>query len=704
MKAVSLMVHKILKPCLDMQFSFLFALSALLLPGIASSQSAENPAFTVIAIEVDGKSVSSAPGIISYRYEQSSDAKRTGISLKDAISGGSITTPANTVVTLRSLNGNTIRLLGDSRIAGSRVHRAGERYSLEAGGAEFDVIAPLGFFQINNAKITVTASEAKIHLQRLGGKDGSELQIDVLRGKATVQRLFQLSIADTSEKPLVRMAETLSPLAAGEPSVRFDYKKNVPMQFATTSEAIQFFKNRLDAATKLNDDERIAEVLQAQADLFMTLGKYREAIEVLEKRLASTAGDNIAQYDSRVRIANAFIALKEDNRAIPYLHSALKIINGSFSSGTKDAHSSIYKLLSEAYLRLGDTAAATRYSNLYVGADQKYGAPTYNKAVRTAVDVVTFPKKMRQWGLDGGVEVDGIITTDGVFDNLRIAKSIHPGFEATAIRAMLSMRFKPATIEGKDIPASVRIPFNFRLTPDSNSIEPRSKSYTSEHAAFSFPKVNSRAPAEAQYDVAPEIMVVSLPAYPRAQLIDRTAGSAKITVVLDQLGAVQEAEVIEATHPDFGAATKAMMQNWEFAPALKAGRPIPVKFTYEHQFQFNQRDNGISDETLTALRTLKSYPDEIYAADALDAKPKILYQPQAFDPRKIYPSGASVDTVQIEFIIDREGGVQMPRIVAATNMDLAWSVATVLPRWLFEVPKIKGNPVFTRKEVIFEFK
>jgi hypothetical protein len=101
---------------------------------------------------------------------------------------------------------------------------------------------------------------------------------------------------------------------------------------------------------------------------------------------------------------------------------------------------------------------------------------------------------------------------------------------------------------------------------------------------------------------------------------------------------------------------------------------------------------------------LKSYPDEIYAADALDAKPKILYQPQAFDPRKTYPSGGSVDTVQIEFIIDREGGVQMPRIVAATNMDLAWSVATVLPRWLFEVPKIKGRPVFTRKEVIFEFK
>ena len=82
----------------------------------------------------------------------------------------------------------------------------------------------------------------------------------------------------------------------------------------------------------------------------------------------------------------------------------------------------------------------------------------------------------------------------------------------------------------------------------------------------------------------------------------------------------------------------------------------------------------------------------------------MLYQPQAADVRKSISSTNNIDTVQIEFIIDREGGVQLPRIVAATNTDLAWSVATVVQRWLFEIPKVKGDAVFARKEMLFEFR
>ena len=146
------------------------------------------------------------------------------------------------------------------------------------------------------------------------------------------------------------------------------------------------------------------------------------------------------------------------------------------------------------------------------------------------------------------------------------------------------------------------------------------------------------------------------------------------------------------------------MQNWQFAPALKAGKPINVQFNFEHQFEFNQRDNGISDETLEAMRYLKSYPAEVYELSTLDASPKLLYRPDAADPRKTLATADAIDTVQIEFIIDREGGVQLPRIVSATNMELAWSVATVLQRWLFEVPKLKGSAVFARKEMLFEFR
>ena len=308
-----------------------------------------------------------------------------------------------------------------------------------------------------------------------------------------------------------------------------------------------------------------------------------------------------------------------------------------------------------------------------------------------------FPTKMRRWGLDGNVMMRSIVTETGALEQPLVQKSIHPAFEMAAVKGMMSMRMSPATIDGNVIPTSIGLPFSFMLTSSKQST-------LSENAAFTFPKQNSSKPEASQYDVAPEIMVVSLPAYPRALLQERITGSAKVSVVLDSLGSVQDVTVVEATHPDFGAATMAMMQNWQFAPALKAGKPVNVQFNFEHQFQFNQRDNGISDETLEAMRYLKSYPAEVYELSALDANPKLLYRPEAADPRKTLATADATDTVQIEFIIDREGGVQLPRIVSATNMELAWSVATVLQRWLFEVPKLKGSAVFARKEMLFEFR
>jgi TonB family protein len=708
MKAVSLMIRKILKPSLDMQLSFLFALSTLL-PGIASSQTAENPALTVIAIEVDGKSASSASGIGFARYGKASETIKP-LTVNDGITTSNIKTPANIALTLRTLNGNTIRLMAASTLATSALNRAGERYALLGGAAEFEVKAPLGFFQIDSAKFAVAASDAKFRVQRIDGgtanetgnvDKASEMEVEIMRGKANVQRLYELSMADTAQKPKIWMAEVLSAPTSSptlaKTKLRFDVRKNEPMQFATVAAATLFFRNRTDDAIKSKDDERIAEALLAQADFLSGIDEHRAAILVLQAWQATTAGNNIAHYDAQMKMADAYIALKEDRNAIAHLLLALKIIDGPFSSGPARGHIAVYKILSETYLRLSDQTAATKYAKFYTAYNQKYKSPTFKGPTLTARGNTEFPKKMRQWGLDGNVLIKGLVTTDGVFEELRAGKSIHPAFELAAVKGMTSMRISPAAVEGNAITTSVGLPFNFMLTSSKRST-------LAEHAAFTFPKVNSSKPTASQYDVAPEIMVVSLPAYPRALLQERVTGSAKVSVVLDPLGTIQDVTVVEATHPDFGAATKAMMENWEFAPALKAGKPISVQFNFEHQFQFNQRDNGISDETLEAMRYVKSYPAEVYELTALDANPKLLYRPEAADPRKILATASAIDTVQIEFIIDREGGVQLPRIVSATNMDLAWSVATVLQRWLFEVPKLKGDAVLARKEMLFEFR
>lgn len=700
MNNVYLMTHKLLKRYLLAKLCFFLACVAFLLPSVAMAQITENPAFTVTGIEVNGQNVATASDIGFERIGKSSGPIKP-LAVGDAIVTSNIKTPVNTTLSLRTLNGNTIRLMADSTLATSALHRAGERYELMNGTAEFEVTAPLGFFQVDNTKFVVAASDAKFRLKRTTRGGADEIEIEVLRGKASAHQLYELVIADTSQKPKIRMAAFLSAPGSlpteAKTTLRFDLNKPVQMPFSTQADASAFFKNRIDEAINSTDAERIADALRSQAVFLSTIKEHRAAIPVVEAWQLIAEGNNIVQFDAQMRLANAYIALKEDGRAIPHLLVALKIITGPFSSGAYRGQTTIYTMLSEAYLRLNDQNSAKKYSNLLAGISQKFSSPTYIGPMLKSRGATEFPKKMRQWGLDGNVAVNGIITTEGNLEDIRVTRSIHPAFELAAVKGAMATQISAATMDGKPIPVYISIPFSFMLAPSS-------RSSLSEHAAFSFPKVNSSKPVASQYDIAPEILVVSLPAYPRELLTNHTTGNAKVSVVLDALGVVRDVAVVEASHPDFGAAAKAMMQNWEFAPAVKAGKPISVQFNFEHEFLFNQRDNGVSDETQQALRYLKSYPDEIYELTALDANPKALYRPDAADPRKTLANPATVDTVQIEFIIDREGSVQLPRIVSATNMDLAWSVATVLPRWLFDIPKVNGKAVFARKEMLFKFK
>ena len=85
----------------------------------------------------------------------------------------------------------------------------------------------------------------------------------------------------------------------------------------------------------------------------------------------------------------------------------------------------------------------------------------------------------------------------------------------------------------------------------------------------------------------------------------------------------------------------------------------------------------------------------------LDARLKALFSPPLFDPTPL--SRAEAEDVIIEFFIDPDGGVQLPRIVSAKNKERGWAAATALKRWIFEVPKVNSKPVFVRRELALAF-
>jgi Gram-negative bacterial TonB protein C-terminal len=101
------------------------------------------------------------------------------------------------------------------------------------------------------------------------------------------------------------------------------------------------------------------------------------------------------------------------------------------------------------------------------------------------------------------------------------------------------------------------------------------------------------------------------------------------------------------------------------------------------------------------LYELDSLNSDVVEMDKLDARPKALFAPDPFDPIPL--SRAEAEDVIIEFFIDPDGGVQLPRIVSAKNKERGWAAATAVKRWIFEVPKVNGKPVFVRRELALGF-
>lgn len=78
------------------------------------------------------------------------------------------------------------------------------------------------------------------------------------------------------------------------------------------------------------------------------------------------------------------------------------------------------------------------------------------------------------------------------------------------------------------------------------------------------------------------------------------------------------------------------------------------------------------------------------------------FSPEPIDPRAQREAGIA-EVVKMEFYIDRDGSVQLPRAVSHQNEALAWSAATALARWRFDPPLRDGKPATVKVRIPMEF-
>jgi len=89
-----------------------------------------------------------------------------------------------------------------------------------------------------------------------------------------------------------------------------------------------------------------------------------------------------------------------------------------------------------------------------------------------------------------------------------------------------------------------------------------------------------------QVDIIPRAIYQKQPIYPYAYRRAGIIGEVVVEFIVDADGAVQQAQVRQATSQEFGDAVIAAVSKWRFTPAMKDGQPVavamqvPITFSY----------------------------------------------------------------------------------------------------------------------------
>ncbi|PTX91477.1 TonB family protein [Opitutus sp. ER46] len=299
-----------------------------------------------------------------------------------------------------------------------------------------------------------------------------------------------------------------------------------------------------------------------------------------------------------------------------------------------------------------------------------------------------YPAAMRRYGFEGTVTVDFVVSESGKVERATVRSSTNPAFNRPALAAVREWTFRPAERAGKAVKSRIRVPIQFTLNRGRE--------------AFVIPviKDQSKLPPEFRYDTAPKLRNVQLPVYPYALRLGRTEGSATVVALIDARGTVTDVKVVAASVPEFGLATAAALERFDFEPARLNGKPVPHMLKFEQAFN---RDEYRDEDTDALLKLEKNRPERIVSPEALDEPLKQISRSGPKRPVTAELANQEGEAV-VEFLVDEEGHVFLPRIVSATAPSFGYAGVQAVSAWWYEPPKSKGKPVVVRTQATFKFK
>lgn len=305
-----------------------------------------------------------------------------------------------------------------------------------------------------------------------------------------------------------------------------------------------------------------------------------------------------------------------------------------------------------------------------------------------------YPFALRANGMRGEVIVDFIVDIEGRVRNAFVVRSLNPGFDDSALETVAQWRFQPGRVGERPVNTHMQVPIIFTL--DEGSDGGRGPLTATGKADL------SKLPEEFRYDTPPRPVGTVRPVYPYALLRAKKEGKAVVRFIVDQKGRVARADIGESTAPELGRALQAAIECFHYEPAIKAGRPSLALQGFSQQFNREESWQLVGEQDFALLRREEKKPETILTLGELDEKLVVRSRKAPRFPLSVNENVATGEAV-IEFLVDEDGRVRLPRIVSASEEAFGYAAVQGVAAWRFEPPKRGGRPVVVRVQIPISF-
>ncbi len=196
-----------------------------------------------------------------------------------------------------------------------------------------------------------------------------------------------------------------------------------------------------------------------------------------------------------------------------------------------------------------------------------------------------------------------------------------------------------------------------------------------------------------------EVLNQVKPVFPESVLhLGITEGFAEVVLIVDERGEQRDMIVSVASHKQFGLASVAAIQKWNFIPLQVDGKAQTSRVKVNVDFKYigvgQAKYPSIIEEA--ALRFERNgLFDNISNLGQLDHEPRLIKNVRPVYPENLKKSEKS-GMVVVEFFIDPAGNVKAPGIKMATDDEFAISALAAIKEWKFEPPLKRGKPTYAR--------